>query len=364
MNGAALLSGFPARRARAVLQELLAQPAGNKVFVLVHSARHEEARALLAQPPFLSPRIELLDGDPTAIDFGLAAATYLRLAREVRHVHAAYSLIDPDHGEALSEQVNVGSARELGAFAACASELAAIVQYSSVFVAGQRRGLVREDELEAGQSFKSPVDRSLAIAERMLRRSGAPTIVVRAGHLLGGDELASDALSAPYVLLGLVASSPSDVALPLPPRPESVLSTTPVDYLAKLGLFAALRGEVGVTFHATDPGQPTIGRFIEILAERTGRGLESGFNAPALTRILMSSPATRLVPQNLRGILDVLTSNSRYATEQAERLTASGGPSCPSLEHSIEQLLPRVDERIKNGTFFTARQREAPFLVS
>lgn len=364
MNGASLLTGFPARRARAVLQEILTQPAANKVFVLVHAARHDEAQALLAEPPFRSPRVELLDGDPTALDFGLAAVTYLRLAREVAHVHAAYSLIDPDHGEALAQQVNVGAARELGAFAACASALSSVVLYSSVFVAGQRRGLVREDELEAGQSFKSPVHRSLAIAERMLRRSGVPAIVVRAGHLLGGAELDSDVLSAPYVLLGLLASSPSDVPLPLPPRPESVLATTPVDYLAKLGLFAALRGQVGVTFHATDPGQPTLGRFIEILAQRSGRAVESGFYAPALTRILMSSPATRLVPQNLRGILDVLSSNSRYATEQAERLTENGGPRCPALEDSLERLLPRVDERIKNGTFFTARQRESPFLVS
>jgi hypothetical protein len=119
-----------------------------------------------------------------------------------------------------------------------------------------------------------------------------------------------------------------------------------------------------ITVHAIDPSQPTIGRFVEILAERTGRRLESGFNAATLTRILVNSPATRVVPRKLRGILDVLTSTCHYATEQAERLAKADGPSCPPLESYLERLLTRVDERIKDGTFFTARRREAPFLVA
>lgn len=360
----ALLTGFPAQRGRALLRELLARHDGARVHVLVHPARRAEAEARLAEPPFDSARVELLEGDPAAIDFGLAAAVYLRLARDVAYVHAAYSITDPDAGEAAAEAVNIAAARELCAFAACASGLRALSLYSSVFVSGQRRDVVGEDELEAGQSFASPVDRSLAVAERMIKRSKAPWLVVRAGHLLGDAEGEFDVLSAPFVFMGLVAGAPEDAALPRPPRAESVLAVTPVDYLARLGVFAAERGRAGIAVHAIDPSQPTIGRFLEILAERSGRHLETGFNASTLTRVLVNSPATRVVPQKLRGILEVLTFTSRYATEQAEHLAKSGGPSCPPLESYLERLLTRVEERIKDGTFFTARSREAPFLVA
>ena len=235
-----LLTGFPALRARAVLSALLAAEPGARVVLLVHPDRFDEAVQAVAQASFSAAAVELLAGDPAALDFGLSGIAYVELAQVVDEVHAAYSITDAAAGEELAERVNVGAARELAEFALVAPRLRVLLLYSSVFVSGQRAGLVREDELEAGQTFRGPVERSLAIAERMVRRSEAPSIVLRAGHLLdSGERFGLEALSAPYLLAALLASAPSEVALPLLPRADAPLALTPVDYLGKFGVFAA-----------------------------------------------------------------------------------------------------------------------------
>lgn len=360
-----LLTGFPAPRARAILFALVAAEPATRVVLLVHPDRFDEAVQTLAQASFSSAVIELLAGDPAALDFGLSGVAYGELAQGVNELHAAYSITDAAAGEDLAERVNLGAARELSEFARVAPRLRALSLYSSVFVSGQRSGLVREDELEAGQTFRGPVERSLAIAERMLRRSEAPIIVLRAGHLLdGAQQFGLEALSAPYLLAALLSSAPSEVALPLLPRADAPLALTPVDYLGKFGVFAARSAGPGSAFHVLDPAQLPLRGFLSLVAERSGRKLEPGFNPSALTRALVGNPAARLLPQNLLRIFEVLTSSAEYSTENAAALVARGAPACPPLESYLDPLLAHVRERIENGNLSAARRHEAPFLVA
>lgn len=360
-----LLTGFPALRARAVLAALQAAEPETRVIALIHPERFEEAVQVVAQSALAPSPVELLAGDPAALDFGLSGFAYRELSQVVAGVHATYSITDGAAGGELAERVNIGAARELIEFARAASALRSLVLYSSVFVSGQRAGVVRESELEAGQAFHSPVERSLAIAERMLQRSDAPSIVLRSGHLLGeGEQPGLEALSAPYLLMVLLASLPSELSLPLLPRADAPLALTPLDYLGQFGVFAARTAQPGGTFHVLDPAQLPLRGFLSLVAERSGRKLEPGFNPTALTRALVGNPAARLVPQNLRSIFEVLTSSAEYATENAAELVARGAPVCPSLESYVDPLLSHVRERIEHGHFSSARRHEAPFLVA
>lgn len=362
---AQLVTGFPAPRARHVLVALSRAEPQTRLLALVHPERLEEARELLAQSELQSARVELIAGDPTAIDFGLSGPAYLALARAVDVVHALYSITDTTVSGELAERVNLGAARELVEFARAATELRSVLLYSSVFVSGQRAGLVREGELEAGQTFRNPVERSLATAERMLARSSAPTVVLRSGHLLGhGERAAFEALSAPSLLMLLLVSAPPEVGLPLLPRADAALALTPLDYLGNLGVFAARSAEPGRTLHVIDPAQWPLRAFLALVAERSGRKLEAGFNPGALTRVLVGNPAARLLSQNARSILEVLTSSAEYATDNVAELVARGAPSCPTLESYLDRLLDHVRERIDHGNLSPGRRQQAPYLVA
>jgi nucleoside-diphosphate-sugar epimerase len=352
-------------RARHVLFALSQAEPDKQVFALVHPERRDEAREALAQPELSRAKVELIEGDPVAIDFGLSGPSYMELSRAVEVVHALYSITDASVGEQVAEQVNVGAARELAEFSRVASGLRSLILYSSVFVSGQRTGLVREGELEAGQAFRSPVERTLAVAERLLRRSGAPCTVLRSGHLLGeGERFALEAMSAPYLLMILLASAPSEVALPLLPSADTPVALTPLDYLARFGVFAARALAPGSTFHVLDPAQWPLRGFLGLVAERSGRKLAGGFNPTALTRALVGNPAARLLPQNVRSIFEVLTSSAEYATDNVAELVARGAPVCPSLESYLDRLLDHIRERIEHGNPAPGRRHQAPFLVA
>ena len=360
-----LLTGFPAVRARYVLGQLLASEPFSKLILLVHPERQSEAAELLPRFGARSGRVELWPANPASIDFGLDAESYRRLSREVEVVHAAYTITEGFVGSSLAEQVNLGSTRELVEFSRSAERLRRVVLYSSVFVSGQRTGRIEEAELEAEQSFRNPVEKSLALAERTLRRSAAPWIVLRAGHLLGDTQHGKvDYFAGPYPLIVWVLSAPSNVPLPFPPGSEAPLALTPIEHLARFGMFAASDAPTNTTLHVIDPEMPTLRQLLSAVAVRTERKLEPSFNPSSFTRTLLGNSAARWLPQAARDVLDVLRSNAEYDTKQVEALRARGAPACPPLDGYLDALISDVRERIEHETLPATRRHEAPFLVS
>jgi hypothetical protein len=364
---ATLITGFPAFRARHILREIAKRTPDGALVALVHPTRLAEARAIADELGFgVGGRLELVAGDPAALDFGLPGAAYLELARRIRLVHAAYSSTDPDADASTLEALNVGAARELAELSRVAPNLERLVAYSSVFVSGDRSGYVREDELEARQSFRNPAERTLAIAERMLRKSGAPLNVIRAGHLLGDSVTGSmDRPSAPYLSIGLMANLSPDTALPLPPLGDALLPLTPVDYLAQAGASAPELLPPGRTVHAIHSGALTLGGFVTAVAERLGRKLDTGFNPGAMTRALIGNPAARLLSKSRRSVVDVLTTGGDYATDGAAELALKGGPSCPELADYLQPIIEYVRAHLDRRAQLEAKASdEPPFLVS
>jgi thioester reductase-like protein len=361
-----LITGFPALRARRILSEVARRTPGGDLVALVHPSRLSEAQAVADELGFApGGRLELLAGDPASIDFGLSGRAYLELAARTRFVHAAYSIIDPDAGAVVLEKLNVGAARELAELSRVASRLERLVLYSSVFVSGDRNGRVREHELEAGQSFRNPAERSLAIAERVVRQSGVPLTVIRAGHLLGDSETGGiDRPSAPYLCVGLMLSTPPDAPLPLPPFAVATVPVTPVDYLARAGAAAPDVLPPGRTVHAIDPEPLTLGRFVELLAEQLGRRLDTGFNPGAMTRALIGNAAARLLPKSRRDVLETLATSGDYETDGAAELAAHGGPSCPPLTDYLGRIIEHVRLRLESGALEVKGRDDPPFLVA
>jgi len=361
---ASLLTGFPASRARNLLQELTRRHPDAEVVALVHPSRLPEARAVADELGLADTgRVTLLEGDPCAMDFGLPGAEYLRLSARVRVVHGAYSITDPDVADGV-ESLNVGAARELVEFARAAPGLERLVLYSSVFVSGDRSGHVAEDELEAGQGFRNPTERSLAIAERIVRKSELPFNVLRAGHLLGTGAGDPERVSGPHLFAAILLSAPDETPLPIPPFAEARLPLTPLRYLAELGVATPGLFEPGITIHAVDPRPLTLGDFVRLLAEALGRSLDPGFNPGTMTRALLGNPIAKLLPKNRRGLLEILTTGGDYDTKRAAESPLRGGPDCPHVSEYLGALLDDVRRRVDAGALYPKPSEELAFLVA
>ncbi|HTQ05687.1 MAG TPA: SDR family oxidoreductase [Polyangiaceae bacterium] len=357
---ALLVTGFPGFRARAVLACALERDEHARPFLLVHPRRSAEARLALAELAG-GDRARVIEGDPGAIDFGLGRKDYFELAVNVAEVQHVYQVLDLAAPAAAAEAVNVGGAREVAEFGRVARGLTRIVHHSSVFVSGDRHGIVSEAELGAGQTFRSPVARSLALAEAMLgRQASLPLTIVRAGHVIGDSRTGVvDRLDGPYPLLVLLASAPRGTALPLPPRADAPLHVSPVDYLARAAL--ALAGDPAAlrkTVHLIDPRPLSVRRLLELAGDYFGVPIESGLRPRAFGRALLGNPGLGLLAQNLRSIIELISTPVSYDDRVALELLGPAGIACPPLESYLGVLLSYVAARVAEKRVNDAPHKE------
>ena len=128
--GELFISGFPGFRARAVLAQALALDPVAEPTVLVHRERRADAERALAALSGAG-RVRLLEGDASAIDFGLPRAEYAGLAERITHVQHVYQVLDlACASPPPPRSVNVGGAREMAEFSRVARRLRHLVHHS------------------------------------------------------------------------------------------------------------------------------------------------------------------------------------------------------------------------------------------
>ena len=364
-----LVTGFPALRARALVKHVLSTRPDVKLTLLVDRERRSAAEAAIAElPPLVALRVELVLCEVAAIDFGLAGSTYVEIARRTTRVHHLYQTLDRSLEQRAAARVNVHGARELVEFARVAPKLERVVHYSSAFVSGDRTGVVLEDELEAGQGFRSPAEETLALAEAMLRRApGLPLTVLRAAQVVGDSASGeTDRLDGPYPLIAyVVGSTEEDVALPLPARADARLEMVPVDFLVKAGVaFGESPAALGETAQLTikDPVIPRV--FVERVAELCDKGVVMGLAPAALNKTLLRHHGSRGLGQHLAALSDWMTTPVRHDDSRANLLIEAVGLERPDLASILPGMIEHVRARVRAGRFEAPDAEEAASVVA
>ncbi len=347
-----LVTGYPRLLARRIATEVLADPAA-RVVMLVRARFLDEAKrwALTLGPD--ARRVELLEGEVTAIDLGLGGREFLDLARRIDVVHhAAYSTSHEVEEKAITA-LNLQGTREVLELARAGLEQGSaprVVAYSSVLALGDAEGLLREDELDRGQRFRSPVEETMHGAERLLRRAMAtlPVTVLRASMIVGDSRTGEiDLFDGPYLFIVLMLSSPVDMRLPLPAGGDLPLHVVPVDHVARAGVaLGAAREAVGKTFHIVDPTPPSTGAAFERIAQVAGRKIPRGMVPVNISRALLNTPGLERLTRSPRAFVDRLATRARYADTNARGLLAARGVECPKFEAYVEPLVSYAQERL------------------
>ena len=348
-----LLTGFPSLLARTVCADILQSDPGARVRAIVRAQVDAEATAFLDElPGDQRGRLDLVEGDPAAIDMGLSGLEFKALAREVTHIHHCAQVTHLGVEPAAAERINVGAAREAIELASACDKLACLVFHSTAHVSGDRTGLVCEDDLKEGQAFRSLVEETKARAEKVMRAAmgRVPVAVMRPATIVGDSRTGElDRFDGPYLLILLVVTSPPDLALPLPGPGEEALNLVPIDWVARasvaLGRDARARGK---TFHLVDPQPFTTRKVFELVARAGGRRGPRGSIPANLAKALLRAPGLERIAKSPRALLETLTTPVTYDARNADELLVSlGVPSCPPLESYVEKLVEYVKEHVR-----------------
>ncbi len=346
-----LVTGYPSQLAREVCAEAMRSDAAARVRVLAPARRLERARAEIARlPDALRGRVALIEGDPSAIDMGLSGAELRELTREVTRIHHCAAVLHSGIDRAVAERVNVGGAKEALELASQCGGLVSLVFHSTAFVSGDRTGVVYEEELKAGQSFRSAIEETCARAEKLMRAAMGrlPIVVVRPTTVVGDSRTGDvDHLDGPYLLILLMVTSPPDLALPLPTRGDAPLNLVPVDWVARasvaLGLDPRARAR---TFHLVDSRALTARGVFELVAMALGRPPPRGSLPTGLAKALLRAPGLERITNSPRAFLETLTTPVTYDARGADELLSSlGVDRCPGLESYVARLVDCVKQR-------------------
>ncbi len=345
----ALVTGFPRLLARGLTRWAMKNGPDHRVKLLVDPEHADDANAFLAaQPAEWRDRVDVLEGRLGDVDLGLSGAEVRALLDEVTLVFHADSI----HGGPRMQlrRRNVRSLDAMLALARDMQRLKRLAFFSTVFVSGDRSGLVYEEELDCGQNFRTPYEHSMFLAEQLARESmpRLPVTVLRPGSVIGHSRTGESVglAEGPNYLVKLMVRLPAEMPFLLPGSGVVPFNIVPIDYVVRAAWALSLAPEAaGRTFHLTDPNPLSARQAFELLGDLANRPAPFLGEWPnrLIRRGLKMSGLRRLAPAKF-ALFEDLTKHVTYNCSGALELLARAGISCPPFESYADTLVAWVAE--------------------
>jgi len=344
------VTGYPGFIGKRLAARLLERDRKAQVCLLVQPRFARDARREVGKlDPRAAARVQILVGDIVDMHLGLSGEEYRKLASEVTHIFhlAAISYMGVDRR--TLERVNVDGTRNVLELARDAKKLVRLCHVSTVHVAGDRQGVIDEDELEEGQRFHNPYEETKFRAEVLVRKAMAelPITVFRPSTVVGDSRTGEiDRFDGPYYTAFELVTSPLRVPLPLPGDGSFPLNVVPSDFVVEAMIELAFRKEAeGKTFHLVDPNPMSARKVYEYVARRAGkRAPRARLPAKASVALLRLPILEKLArPQRvaIEHLNQIVIYNCRNTLEQLD----GTGIRCPPLSTYLDKLLDAMEEQ-------------------
>jgi thioester reductase-like protein len=199
-------------------------------------------------------RIEVFPSDDISNDrCGLSPESYRAVSSGLTRIIHSAATVRFDHPLDYARRINVGGTRnvlDLAEEAVKNGSLRSFTYVGTAFVAGERIGLVREDELDVGQKFRNTYEQTKCEAEKLVRSrmNVIPTVIARPSIIVGDSRTgATTSFKTLYWPLKIYAKYHWRT---VPGYPDAVIDLVPVDYVAEAAVALSFdQRALGGCFH-------------------------------------------------------------------------------------------------------------------
>lgn len=245
MAGHILLTGVTGFLGMELLQRFLSHDKENNLSVLVRSSAREKAPDRVCRilkslsPPDLyeraGNRVEVVEGDISLERLGLTASAYEELAQRINHVVHCAATVRFDLSLEEARRTNTQGTHNMLDFARQCAESGELHRFDYVgtaYVAGRRQGIIKENELDCGQTFANTYEQSKFEAETRVRQQipRLPITIFRPSIIVGNSQTgATTSFQGAYKPLRLYVKK---LIVCVPADKDTPVDLVPVDYVA------------------------------------------------------------------------------------------------------------------------------------
>jgi thioester reductase-like protein len=344
-----LLTGLPTSfLAQSLLPRLLTTQPEAHVKCLVADAMLEPAEQIVQRLPIADQlRTEIVKGDVSAMDFGMAGKRFVHLSGQVDVIHHCVCANYGGVGREAERRVYVGSTGEVLELAlASKGRLRRLVHWGSALLSQPNHGWVSETEWNKPSGFRTRSDEMRFRAEVLIRdaMNRVPITVLRPTIIVGDSKTGEiDRMEGPYALFQALLGTPAEARVPVPGRGNQPCPFVPLDYVLEAGLaIADDPHSAGRTFQLTDERPISVRRVFELIAEASDRPAAPPSLGRNLAALLLNAPGMDRINQVPRPFLDLLASDVSYDARNTRELLAGSGIECPSVSSYLKTILTRV----------------------
>jgi thioester reductase-like protein len=337
-----LVTGYPNHVATRVIDLILVNEPEARIHLLARgdAAARAQGRFVAAE---VRKRVTIHVGEVAADDLGLTRDASRRLLDTVTDIYHFASSYHIGSAKQQLEEINIQGTRNALRFAQHCRSLERLNHWSTAWVAGDRSGVILEDELEKGQHFRSTYERTRFTAELEVRRHmpDLPISVYR-GSLVVGDSQSGEieATDGPWFFMHMLVNSPSRIPQPDETRGCRPLHLVPIDYATNatysLSLSPLARGR---TFHIVDPNPFSVDQVWRMVAEAAQRQRVETGNTRALWRRAAEWTGVDRWISGSRSSIQEIDSPCMFNAMNTAQVLHPLGVFCPTLPEYLPRLV-------------------------
>jgi thioester reductase-like protein len=269
-----------------IMKRILQSHPKTRLTLLVRSTHRETARERLDRQLLRSfgqeeasryrERVDVINGDISLRGLGMDSDRIQSLQSRVDQVIHCAATIRFDLPLDVARRDNTEGTRNVLTFAEGIQRLRRLDYVGTAYVAGQRDGLVKEDELDVGQQYSNSYERTKMEAETLVRAfaKSHPAAIYRPSIVVGDSRTGETTSFQGFyqALLFYRQLYSKGIVLIVPADPNAIIDIVPIDYVVD-ALFGLMHTEksLGRVFHLTSgPGNTcTFDELMRMTAEFT-----------------------------------------------------------------------------------------------
>ena len=345
MNQTVFLTGFPGFIATRLLRRLSREP--GRFIVLVQPDFLKRAESEINELVQLTGRSAndfcIVSGDITRPDVGMSLRDQELVRAEATSVFHLAAIYDLAVAREAAFQVNFEGTRNVNRLARSLPNLNHYHYVSTCYVAGKRKGLIRETELEHDAGFRNYYEETKYLAEREVDAlKGELPITIHRPSVVCGDSKTGETAKydGVYYLIHYLLKWPQVLSHFNIGNTDVSLNLVPVDFV--VNSLAALANDgraLGKTIQLADPNPPTTRELFDAIAQSISSHRATITIPAGLVQLALKlPPSPRITGLPHYGVPYFFLKQS-YDTAQAQQLLSAHGIECPPFKHYVDRIV-------------------------